>query len=284
VRVHHLNCGTLRPPSERLVNGAGSLWRPARMVCHCLLVETDTSLVLIDSGIGSHAATDPQTWLGRRFLRLNRPLLDPQETALHQVARLGYDPGDIRHVVLTHLDRDHAGGIADFPHAQVHVYGPELRAAQAQATKREQSRYLSALWAHRPRWVTHDLADGERWYGFDAVRPLDGLSSRIALIPLTGHTRGHVGVAVDVSTADAPQWLLHAGDAYFHHGETDLAEPRCTPGLALFQHVVQHDDHTRRRNQQRLRELAATHGSEVTVFSAHDHTEYQRLNQMAGKT
>lgn len=86
------------------------------------------------------------------FLRMNRPLLDPQENAVRQVTRLGYDPADVRHVVLTHLDRDHAGGIADFPNANVHMYGPELRAAQARATDRERSRYLTQLWAHhRPR-------------------------------------------------------------------------------------------------------------------------------------
>lgn len=147
MRVHHLNCGTLRPPSQRLVNGAGSPWRTGRMVCHCLLVETGTGLAMVDTGIGMGAVADPQTWLGSRFLRLNRPLLDPQETALRQIISLGHTAGDVQHIVLTHLDRDHAGGIADFPNAKVHVYGPELHAAQTRTTTREQSRYLSALWA-----------------------------------------------------------------------------------------------------------------------------------------
>lgn len=165
-------------------------------------------------------------------------------------------------------------------HANVHVYGPELRATQAGATDREQSRYLTQLWAHHPLWVTHELG-GARWFGFEAVRPLDGLSSRIALIPLAGHARGRVGVAVDASTGDRPQWLLHAGDGYFHRRETDPSAPRCTPGLALFQDLVQYDDHTRRHNQRRLRELVAAHADQVTVFSAHDHAEFHRLAQTA---
>jgi glyoxylase-like metal-dependent hydrolase (beta-lactamase superfamily II) len=37
----------------------------------------------------------------------------------HQVQRLGFDPRDVRHIVLTHLDFDHAGGLDDFPHATV---------------------------------------------------------------------------------------------------------------------------------------------------------------------
>ena len=37
------------------------------------------------------------------------------------------------------------------------------------------------------------------------------------------------------------------------------------------------DDLARRHNQERLRELYAAHGDEVTVFSAHDPTEYAAL-------
>ena len=39
--------------------------------------------------------------------------LDPAETAVQQVKALGYSPSDVRHVLLTHLDRDHAGPEAD---------------------------------------------------------------------------------------------------------------------------------------------------------------------------
>jgi glyoxylase-like metal-dependent hydrolase (beta-lactamase superfamily II) len=239
-------------------------------------VETGDGLLLVDSGIGLGAVTDPQAWLGSRLLSLNRPLLDQDETALRQV-RLGYDPADVRHIVLTHLDRDHAGGIADFPHATIYVYAPELSAAQTRTTEREQSRYLSQLWAHQPRWVGHDLTGGgERWFGFGAVRPLPGLPE-IALVPLAGHTRGHAGVAIDVSASGQQRWLLHAGDAYFFHAETDPHRPHCSPGLTLFQHLVQHERETRRRNQQRLRELVTGHGAQVTVFSAHDPIEFDRF-------
>ncbi|WP_223281445.1 MBL fold metallo-hydrolase [Streptomyces antnestii] len=46
-----------------------------------------------------------------------RPVLDTGETAVRQVAALGYDIEDVRHIVLTHLDLDHAGGLRDFPPA-----------------------------------------------------------------------------------------------------------------------------------------------------------------------
>ena len=53
------------------------------------------------------------------------PRLDPAETAVRQVEALGYSKSDVRHLLLTHLDRDHAGGIPDFPNAKVHVHHRE---------------------------------------------------------------------------------------------------------------------------------------------------------------
>ena len=48
MRVHHLNCGTMCPMSARLINGTGSYFERGRLVCHCLLIETNDGLVLVD--------------------------------------------------------------------------------------------------------------------------------------------------------------------------------------------------------------------------------------------
>jgi glyoxylase-like metal-dependent hydrolase (beta-lactamase superfamily II) len=160
VRVHHLNCGTMRPPSRRFVNSTGSPFEAGRLVCHCLLAETDAGLVLVDTGIGLADIADPAGALGTRFLRQNRPVLDAGETAIRQVTRLGYRPADVRHLVVTHLDRDHASGIADFPWATVHVHASEHQAALTPQTPREQARYRPRQWAHGPRWATYGQAGG----------------------------------------------------------------------------------------------------------------------------
>jgi glyoxylase-like metal-dependent hydrolase (beta-lactamase superfamily II) len=44
---------------------------------------------------------------------------------LEQVKQLGFSPRDVRHIVLTHLDSDHAGGLENFPEAHVHVLEAE---------------------------------------------------------------------------------------------------------------------------------------------------------------
>lgn len=276
MRVRHLNCGTLRPPAAKLVNGVGSLLAAGRLVCHCLLVEAGDRLVLVDTGIGLPSVNHPTSHLGDRFLRFTRPLLDARETAVRQLEGLGYEKGDVTDIVLTHLDLDHAGGLADFSRARVHVYGPELRSAETPMTGSERDRYRRILWKHGPRWVVHELVDGDSWYGFHAVRQPERLPTGMLLVPLAGHTRGHVGVAVDTGEG----WLLHAGDAYFYHAEMH-ERPYCTPALAAFQIAMQADGITRRHNQDRLRELVGQHSSEVTVFSGHDPVELDRLSQPA---
>nr|WP_246148118.1 MBL fold metallo-hydrolase [Nonomuraea turkmeniaca] len=123
----------MHPASRRLTNGTGGLFTAATLVCHCLLVETGQSLVLIDTGFGTRDAEDPVGSLGRRFLRLTRPELDPRESAVRQVIRLGYQPTDVRHIVLTHLDPDHTGGISDFPWATVHLHARDGSASRRYA-------------------------------------------------------------------------------------------------------------------------------------------------------
>lgn len=271
MRVHHLNCATLAPPVRRLINGTGGWLEPARLVCHCLLVETEAGLVLVDTGFGLADVADPRGRLGLQFLAMVRPRLDEQETAVRQIERLGFRREDVRHVVVTHLDVDHAGALSDFPAATVHVYEEEYAAATAPATIIERSRYRPIQWAHGPTWARHRVR-GERWRGFECVQALgEGVPPELLMVPLHGHTRGHCGVAVD--TGDG--WLLHAGDSYFHYGEVHAPARRCPAALDLMQRVEQHDAAARTANQSRLRDLAAG-ATDVQVFSAHCPLELAR--------
>jgi glyoxylase-like metal-dependent hydrolase (beta-lactamase superfamily II) len=95
----------------------------------------------------------------------------------------------------------------------------------------------------------------------------------VLMLPLRGHTRGHCGIAVRRPSGG---WFLHAGDGYFFHGEKERPAS-CPSGLRAFQSLVQMDKKARLANQDRLRELHADHRGEVTVFSAHDASEYDAL-------
>lgn len=274
MRVHHLSAATLCPLSERLVNGSGGLLSAGTMVCHCWLIESNDGLILVDTGVGAADLADVRGRLGFWFAALVRPSRDPAGTALEQVKKLGFDPRDVRHIVPTHLDLDHAGGLPDFPWASVHVFRSEHEAAMRPPTFKEKERYRKTQWAHGPKWDLREV-EGESWFGFKGVRAVEGRDD-VLLIPLRGHTRGHCGVAVK----SEGKWLLHAGDAYFCHGEME-AKPWCTPALSVFQKLVVIDDQQRLSNQQRLRELVANHSSEVTVHSAHCPVEFARFSPSA---
>src|SRR5690242_14592414 len=110
MRVHHLNAATLCPASARLVNGRGGLFERARLVCHVLAVETKDGLLLIDTGLGTEDLATPSR-LGRAWLRQVSPRLDHGEPIVTRLASIGATANDVRAIVLTHLDLDHAGGI-----------------------------------------------------------------------------------------------------------------------------------------------------------------------------
>ena len=278
------------PPLGRLTRGEGSLLSRGHLICHCLLLETSAGLILVDTGIGLGDIAAPRDRLGGAFVAVVRPQLDPRETAIRQVEALGFKAADVRHIVLTHLDLDHAGGLSDFPDATVHVYRPEHVAAMAPPTPRERERYRAAQWAHGARFALYDTG-GEPWFGFECVRQLEGLPPEILIVPVTGHTRGHAAIAVRTegprAAEDAPWsqrsggWLLHAGDAYFYRGEMDPNRRTCPVGLELFQRVVAVDDERRRANQERLRTLAKEHAGEVRVICAHDDVELDRARSLA---
>jgi glyoxylase-like metal-dependent hydrolase (beta-lactamase superfamily II) len=263
-RVHHLDCGTMCPRGKRLLDGPDG----AHLVCHVLLIEGADGLVLVDTGFGTGDVTDPGR-LRRPFNALIRPRLEVAATAVSQLVGLGFEPGDVRDIVLTHIDPDHAGGLPDFPAAAVHLFAGELE-AWMRPNLRERPRRVAAHWEHGPRWAPHDI-DGDRWFGFEAVRALPVRGAEILLIPLPGHTRGHTAVALRREQG----WLLHCGDAYFHRGEVEIP-PSCPPWLRAFQTLTQASAKLRRQNQERLRELAQRHCGEVELICSHDPVELDR--------
>jgi glyoxylase-like metal-dependent hydrolase (beta-lactamase superfamily II) len=251
-----------------------SLVRRGHLCCHCLLVETSDSLVLVDTGFGLRDVADPTSRLSRFFLAMVKPAFREEMTAVRQIERLGFRPSDVRHIVLTHLDFDHAGGLDDFSHAQVHMLQQERDYAVLQKSWLDRQRYRPQQWSTRNHWRVYPTGSGGGWFGFDCVRDLKGLPSEILMVPLPGHTFGHAGVAVE---SDG-KWFLMVGDAYFYHREMDFTNPSCTPGLRFYQWMMEKDRGARLRNQERLRDLRRTNSATVSICCAHDVEEFETLS------
>lgn len=276
MRIHYLRCGTDCPFGGALFDGFSK--GPLGLIpCAAQLIETPQGLVLVDTGYGSEDVHHPHPRLSVAFRALLNIRFRIEETALHQVKALGYSPADVRHIVLTHLDFDHAGGLEDFPNARVHVMERERDAAERKrrgfVAKR---RYRPEQWDDVRDWRTY-AGGGEPWFGFDSVRQLDGLPPEILMVPMPGHTWGHAGVAI----RSGDGWVLNAGDTYFYRRELDPDRRRCTPGLRAYQTLIEVDREARFANQERLRDLKRDHGGEVTIFCSHDERELEVMQASA---
>jgi glyoxylase-like metal-dependent hydrolase (beta-lactamase superfamily II) len=191
--LRFLDCAPMRPWWPR--------WEVGGM---CIVVETDEGLVLVDTGLGLHDHASP-SWIMRLFIADFGLRWDPDTTAVRQLAKHGFPAEAVRHIVLTHLHFDHAGGLPDFPHAQVHVHRREHQAFHHPRSWIEVA-YDRADAAHGPHWVLYDRPDAD-WMGFEAIRL--PFTPTMYLVPLFGHTRGHCGVAIQ----DGDHWTFQCADA-----------------------------------------------------------------------
>jgi glyoxylase-like metal-dependent hydrolase (beta-lactamase superfamily II) len=246
--IHHINCGSMQVPPN------------PKAICHCLLLEDNSGLALVDTGIGLLEVRSPVERIGQALINMVGLQFNEADTAVRQVERLGLRTKDVAHIVLTHCDPDHAGGLADFPHTRVHV-SEEERASVASG----HFRYLPQQFAHGPRWQTYPPSS-RRWFGLEARPVALGFASEVLLIPLFGHTLGHCGVAV----RQGDRWALHVGDAYY------LRVELATDDHPVSQLTAQRadDDAQRRASLEQLRRLARDHAGEIDLFGYHDPGEF----------
>ncbi|MBL6454173.1 MBL fold metallo-hydrolase [Belnapia sp. T6] len=270
MRIHHLDCGPARPFGGALMDGA-SPGAVGRLSCHCLAIETDRDgIVLVDTGLGLRDMARPWSRLPAVNTALLRFRFDPDRTMLRHLRRLGHSPHDVRHIIMTHLDFDHAGGLVDFPHATVHLMESEAKRARSRPTWLDRMRYRPAQWGDTRRWQLYSDRTSGRWFGFDAVTEMEGLPPEFLLVPLPGHTPGHAGVAIEGPRG----WMLHAADSYFNRAEIHSPLPGCPPGAAAYERVMAWDARLAWANQARLRSLLAEPDSSLAVFCTHDPVEY----------
>lgn len=246
--IHHFNCGYLHKPPN------------PRAICHCLLLRDVRGLAVVDTGIGVRDVRHPEERYTPEMIESAGFQFDEANTFVYHIANAGYYPRDVRHIILTHGDPDHTGGMTDLPYARVHLSLEEI-----ENMRTLKPRYMILHFHHHPYWKPYPKSD-RLWFGLEA-RPLElGFESEVLLIPLFGHTMGHCGVAIQ----QGERWVLHVGDAYYLREELTTDDH---PVSALAAQRAD-DDALRRASIEQLRRLLRDHGDQIELFGYHDETEF----------
>jgi glyoxylase-like metal-dependent hydrolase (beta-lactamase superfamily II) len=269
MEIYHLNCGTLHAFGFPQQDNTGGFFKRGHGVIHCLLVDTGDGLALVDTGWGMRDCIAPLPVV-QHFADFVGCPRDLNETAIKQIESLGYDPTEVKHIFMTHLHLDHAGGLPDFPEATIHVFADELEAYLHPRSLMEWYAYRPEHRAHNPKWQHHRL-QGDQWFGLDCSPSVQVGGAEFTLIPFTGHTRGHCGVALRMDD----RWLLHCGDVYGYYRQVDPLEPYTHPCGKLMEVLITTGFKMPRRHWVRIRKLLQEHGDKIQTFCAHDAHEFE---------
>jgi glyoxylase-like metal-dependent hydrolase (beta-lactamase superfamily II) len=166
------------------------LQAPVQGSINAFLINTGSKIILIDSGAG--------VLYGDCCGRL-----------LANLRASGYQPGQVDEVLLTHLHKDHVGGVISngamvFPNAVVRTSQTEADYWLNLANKSKAPAFLSTFFDSAIASVAPYVAAG-RFKPFSVDGEFE-LEPGIRVIPVPGHTPGHVAYLVGSGQNDLLVW------------------------------------------------------------------------------
>jgi N-acyl homoserine lactone hydrolase len=212
------------------------------------LIETANGRILYDVGCDYRKLDNPESCAAHYG---HFPFAPPAMPADHRLparlAALGLNQLDVDLVFLGHLHFDHAGGLHDFAHAEIHVHEREMTAA----TEPADQAYFADDFSGAYRWL-------QKQDDYDLVPGIRALET-------PGHTAGHMSMLVELPKGKP---ILICGDAA---DLTENIEQEIAPGLCY------RDDEVAaigsiRRLKRIARETGATlwPNHDLAFFRAHD--------------
>jgi N-acyl homoserine lactone hydrolase len=108
-----------------------ALQRPGEKVISpfsACLIDTDDGAVLVETGVNPDGRKDPIAAAGERACA-TKLMLREEDDIRARLKEVGLAPGEVRHVILSHMHWDHAGGCKFFSQATFVVQRAEYRFA-----------------------------------------------------------------------------------------------------------------------------------------------------------
>ncbi|KVF74614.1 MBL fold metallo-hydrolase [Burkholderia sp. FL-7-2-10-S1-D7] len=178
---------------------------PVQGSINAFLVDTGTKRILVDTGAGVLYG-------------------DCCGKLLANLRAAGYAPGQIDEVLLTHLHKDHVGGIVSngrmtFPNAVVRVNEIEANYWLDPDNKAQAPAFLASFFDAAAASVAPYIAAGR----FTTFRGEATLAPGIRAVPMPGHTPGHTAYLIESGNAGLLAW----GDIV-HVAAIQLQDPDAT--------------------------------------------------------
>lgn len=212
------------------------------------LIETTDGRVLYDVGCDYGKIADPSLcshYYDAETFAFGPPSFTEEDRLSARLEQLGLRPTDVDAVVIGHLHFDHAGGLRDMAHADIHIHPEEL----ADARRGEDPAYFADDFEGPYNWRL-DASEYE-------------IAPGIRLMDTPGHTAGHRSLYVELPDSRP---VIIAGDAADLQENLDDEVP---PGLCWQDRTDLAVDSIRR-----LKSLALVTGA--LIWPNHDMAFFRR--------
>jgi glyoxylase-like metal-dependent hydrolase (beta-lactamase superfamily II) len=233
-----------------------------------LLVRHPKGDILVDAGTTpTHADDIRELKAGARiYSRASAGRMQWRGDIPSQLRRVGVDPRELSHIVLSHVHPDHAGGVEALPGVPVLVGAGEIDFVHDKLAARDHHVIPRQGRALRERMVPVEL-EPRPHATFDESADLFG-DGRVVLVPLFGHTPGSLGTFVDLGDG---RRLFHVGDVVLVQ---ESVERRVVKGK-----LMQPTDVDKEANAKNVARLAQLHelDPDLEIVPAHDRDVWRRV-------
>lgn len=266
MKVYFLSTGFGKVPLGLFVQGCS--WKRVRNPVLCTLIERDGELVLWDSGMGTRINEEMKpllyrgNWFFDHFVMSMK--FDPARDALvHQLHALGFDLSDVKHVIISHLHWDHAGGMRDLPQAHCIVSKREWdNAVSRKGLALVTGAYIKEQFEGAGLDIELVSTDPNRPYlNFPATYDVFGDGSMV-LVDLPGHAPGLMGMFLNLPSG---RRFLLSGDAFYFPESLEKKAPKSKLMRTLVSEGPEADETLERLY------LLARDEPDLEIVSSHDH-------------